>query len=76
MSKINRHYSRAFWEKYIDSIIHSINEDKDTIIDMLVYGDLNKAHITMNLSMDSVPSYQIEVDKNAIKSPFGEENDE
>lgn len=67
--------SRAYWNNYIDSIIDSIKEDKDTIIDMLMYGNLGNAKIIMNLSLDSLPSYQFNVNKVAEKSPFGEEED-
>jgi hypothetical protein len=68
--------SRAYWEKYIDSIIDSINEDRDTIIDMLVYGMLLEAEISMNLSLEKAPTWEFEIVKMAEKSPFGEEYDE
>lgn len=71
-----RYYSRGYWNNYIDSIIDSIKENKDTIIDMLIYGELENAQIIMNLSADSLPSYQIKVNKIAQKSPFGEDEDE
>ena len=71
-----RYYSRGYWNNCIDSIIDSIKEDKDTIIDMLIYGELENAQIIMNLSADSLPSYQIKVNKIAQKSPFGEDEDE
>lgn len=67
--------SRAYWENYINSIIDSINEDKDTIIDMLVYGRLVEAEIDMILSLEKSPSYEIEIVKMAEKSPFREEYD-
>lgn len=68
--------SRAYWNNYIDSIIDSIKEDKDTILDMLMYGNLNEAEIIMKLSLQKHPSYLIKVDKIAEKSPFGEEDGE
>lgn len=68
--------SRAYWNNYIDSIIDSIKEDKDTILDMVTYGNLESAEIIMRLSLDKAPSYLIKVDKIAEKSPFGEEDDE
>ena len=75
--KYNKPYiSRAYWNNYIDSIIESIKEDKDTILDLLMYGNLENATITMKLSVDSLPSYQIKANKIAEKSPFGEEDDE
>lgn len=67
--------SRSYWNNYIDSIIHSIQEDKDTIIDMLVYGRLIGAEITMNLSLEKVPSYEFEIVKMSQESPFREEYD-
>lgn len=67
--------SRAYWQNYINSIINSINEDKDTIIDMLVYGRLVEAEISMILSLEKYPSYEIEIFKMAEKSPFREEED-
>ena len=70
------YYSRGYWSNYIDSIIDSIKEDKDTIIDMIMYGNLNKAQIIMNISQDGLPNYQIKVSKTAEKSPFGEDEDE
>lgn len=75
MKKSIKYSSRAYWYKYIDSIIESIKEDKDTIIDMLVYGNLEKAEIIMKLSVDSAPSYQLKVNKIAEKSPFGEDEE-
>jgi hypothetical protein len=68
--------SRAYWDNYIDSIVSSINEDRDTIVDMLMYGELCGARITMNLMPDRSPSYTIKVDKNCKKSPFEVEDDE
>lgn len=67
--------SRAYWNNYIDDIIGSIKEDKDTIIDMLVYGRLVEAEISMILSLEKHPSYEIEIVKMAEKSPFREEED-
>lgn len=71
-----RFASRAYWSNYIDSIIDSIGEDKDTILDMVTYGNLESAEIIMRLSLDKAPSYLVKVDKIAEKSPFGEEDDE
>ena len=68
--------SRKYWENYIESIIDSIREDKDTIIDMLLYGELQSATIKMQLSANRVPIYQFEVNKIAKKSPFGEDEKE
>ena len=68
--------SRSYWNKYIDSIIDSIKEDKDTILDMLTYGNLESAEIIMSLSAEKIPSYQIKVNKIAEKSPFGEDEEE
>lgn len=74
--KTSKNYgSRKYWENYIDAIIDSINEDKDTIIDMLVYGRLIEAEIIMNLSLEKHPSYEFYVVKMSEKSPFREEND-
>ena len=67
--------SRAYWNNHIDVIIDSIKEDKDTIIDMLVYGRLIEAEIIMNLSLEKHPSYEIDIVKMAEKSPFREEED-
>jgi hypothetical protein len=68
--------SRSYWNNYIDSIIDSIKEDKETILDMVTYGNLKSAEITMRLSLGKAPSYLIKVDKTAEKSPFGEDEDE
>lgn len=68
--------SRSYWNNYIDSIIDSIKEDKDTILDMLTYGNLESAEIIMSLSAEKIPSYQIKVNKIAEKSPFGEDEEE
>ena len=67
--------SRAYWENYIKAIIDTINEDKDTIIDMLVYGRLVEAEIVMSLSLEKHPSYEFDVVKMAEQSPFREEYD-
>lgn len=75
MSQRRIYGSSAFWDNYIESIIESIKDDKDTIIDMLVYGRLVEAKITMDLSLEKAPSYEIEVVKMAEKSPFREEYD-
>lgn len=76
MSISNDYASRLFWNNYIDSIIDSIKNDKDTIIDMLIYGRLSNAEITMLLNTRKTPSYEIKVKKIAEKSPFGEENED
>lgn len=68
--------SRVYWNNYIDNIIDAIKEDKDTILDMLMYGNLNEAEIIMKLSLEKRPSYLIKVDKIAEESPFGEEEEE
>lgn len=64
--------SRAYWEKYIDATIDSIKEDKDTIIDMLIYGNCINAKITMNLCQDCLPTYSVHINKSCDKSPFDE----
>jgi hypothetical protein len=76
MKKIRVSASRSYWKKYIKAIIDTIEEDKDTILDMLVFGELESAKITMNLSTMRAPTYEIKVNKIAKKSPFGEEDDE
>ena len=76
MAKSRTYVSRAYWEKYIDTIIDSIKEDKDTIIDMIMYGCTESAKITMNISLEEAPSYTFEINKFGEKSPFGEEDDE
>lgn len=68
--------SRAYWENYIDSVIDSIKEDKDTIIDLLIYGKCIDATITMNLCRDEFPNYTVIVNKLGEKSPFGEEEED
>lgn len=68
--------SRTYWSNYIDSIIDSIKEDKDTIIDLLVYGNCVDAKIIMNLSRDEFPNYKVTVNKVGEKSPFGEEEED
>lgn len=70
------YYSRGYWSNYIDTIIDSIKEDKDTILDMIMYGKFNDAQIVMKVSRYSLPSYQINVNKIAEKSPFGDDDDE
>ena len=55
--------SRAYWDKYISDIISSINEDKDMIIDMFMYGRFSSAEITMKISPEALPSYQLKIDK-------------
>jgi hypothetical protein len=76
MAEFKKYHSKGYWSNYIDAIIESIKEDKDTIIDMLIYGDLEKAEIVMLLSDNSYPSYRINIAKRADKSPFGEEDNE
>ena len=71
-----KYVSRGYWDNYIESIIDSIREDKETIIDMLMYGRLENAKIIMNISSEHLPSYQIKINKSAEKSPFGEDDDE
>lgn len=71
--KSRKFASRTYWENYIDTIIGSINNDKDTIIDMLMYGNNESAKITMNISLEIAPSYTFEINKVAEKSPFGDE---
>ena len=68
--------SRAYWDNYINTIIESIDNDKDAIIDMLMYGYTESAKITMNISLDEAPTYTFEINKFGEKSPFGEEDDE
>lgn len=69
----NEFKSRGYWSNYIDSIIESIKQDKDTIIDMLIYGTCVDAKITMHLYNDELPSYTVSVRKAGEKSPFGDE---
>lgn len=69
-------YSRAYWSNYIDSIIDSIKEDKDTILDMIMYGNFHKAKIILNISAEEYPNYTIDINKTAEKSPFGEFEEE
>ena len=76
MEKNKVYYSKAYWEKYIDSIIDSIKEDKDSIIDMLIYGDCIDAKITMNLCKDEFPNYRVTINKVGEKSPFEEDDEE
>ena len=77
--QINKNYaSRAYWNNYIDSIIDSVKEDKDTIIDLLMCHNCIDAKIVMNLCRDEFPNYKVTINKVGEKSPFGEdeENDE
>lgn len=76
MKEFNKYCSRVYWDKYIDSIIDSINQDRDTILDMLMYGNLEKAEIIMKLSVERAPSYQLKVNKITEKSPFDEDEEE
>jgi hypothetical protein len=75
MRKTRKFVSPAYWNNCIDSIIDSIKQDKETIIDILTFGSLGKAQIIMNLDADKAPSYQIRVDKIAEKSPFGDDEE-
>lgn len=75
MKTVIKYGSSAFWNNYIDSIIESIKEDKETIIDMLVYGRLIEGKITMNFSLEKSPSYEFDVVKMSEKSPFRGEED-
>lgn len=68
--------SRAYWDNYIESIISSIREDKDSIIDLLMYGNCVDARITMNLCRDEFPNYKITVNKVGENNPFGDEEDD
>lgn len=68
--------SRAYWKNYIDTIMESINNDKDTIIDMIMYGCIQGAKITLNISIEEAPSYSFEINKLGEKSPFEEDDDE
>ena len=76
MSIDHRFATRIFWNNYIDSLIKSVQEDKDTIIDMLIYGCTSKADITLHLNVEKAPIYEINVEKIAKDSPFGEDDDE
>lgn len=76
MAKSRTYVSRGYWEKYIDTIIDSINNDKDTIIDMIMYGCTESAKITMNISLEEAPKYTFEINKFGEKSPFGEDDEE
>jgi hypothetical protein len=73
---VKTYYSRGYWSNYIDSIIDSIKEDKDTILDAIMYGEFTNAKITLNIDRDGYPNYSIEINKMAQKSPFGEDEDE
>jgi hypothetical protein len=74
--KHKKFVSSMYWNNCIDSIIDAIEQDKETIINMLTFGSLGKAQIVMNLDADKAPSYQLRIDKIAEKSPFGEDEDE
>ena len=76
MKTSNIYCSRTYWSNYIDSIIDSIKEDKDTIIDLLIYGNCIDGKITMNLCRDEFPNYKVTINKAGQKSPFEEEDDE
>jgi hypothetical protein len=43
---------------------------------MLIYGCTTKADITMHLNIEKSPTYEINVEKIAKDSPFGEDDDE
>lgn len=68
-----KYISRRYWETYIDNIIESIKNDKDIIIDMFMYGHIESAKITMNISENEAPTYTINISKYSEESPFGEE---
>lgn len=68
--------SKTYWSNYIDSIIASIQEDKDAIIDLLIYGCCVDAKIIMNLSRDEFPNYKVTVNKVGEKTPFGDEDED
>lgn len=77
MSESVRPYiSRTYWSKYIDIILESIKADKDSIIDMMMYGSMEGAKITMNISVEKAPTYTFEIKKIGENSPFVENNDE
>lgn len=76
MAKRRTYVSRAYWDNYINSLIESIAEDRDTIVDMLMYGNLESAEIIMRLSAEKAPNYQLKVSKVAEKSPFGDDEDD
>lgn len=76
MRKLHTFVTRAYWDNSLESTMNSIREDKDTILDMLTYGSLENAEITIKLSADRAPSYEIKVTKIAEESPFGNTDDE
>jgi ribulose kinase len=76
MLQNKRYCSRTYWQNYINSIIESIEEDKDSIIDMIMFGRVEKAEVVMSLCADEYPNYQIKICKIAEKSPFGEDEEE
>ena len=67
--------SRSYWSNYIDSIIDSIKQDEDSIIDLIMYGKCGNVKIIMNFSKDEAPNYDIVVNKMGQKSPFGDDDD-
>ena len=75
-NSIKMRCSKKYLENYIDTIIDSIQNDKDTIIDMIMYGYTESAKITMNISLDEAPTYTFEINKFGEKSPFGEDENE
>ena len=77
MSESVRPYiSRTYWSKYIDIVLESIKADKDSIIDMMMYGSMEGAKITMNISVEKAPTYTFEIKKIGENRPFVENNDE
>lgn len=76
MRKLHTFVTRAYWDNSLESAINSIREDKDTILDMLSFGELENAEITIKLSADRAPRYEIKVNKIAEKSPFEEDDEE
>jgi hypothetical protein len=76
VAKRRTYVSRAYWDNYINSLIESIAEDRDTIVDMLMYGCLESAKITMNISLEEAPTYTFEINKFGEKSPFGDDEDD
>jgi hypothetical protein len=71
-----KYCSRAYWSNCIDTIISSIKDDKDVIIDMLMFGNLQDAEIIMKLLPDKSATYEFKVNKIPRVSPFGEYIDE
>lgn len=68
--------SKGFLALYLDSILESINDNKDAIIDFLYFFEAENAEITMKLDIFKAPSYEFKINKTAEKSPFGEEDEQ